>query len=136
MRDVAAASERLKKDQDARRARGDRRLRHGLRAGFAYLRQFSADSLKIDRTFIAGITSSRESAAIIHALVELGKLLGIETLAEGIEDPNQLVQLQQERCDHGQGFLFAHPSDGGRDRGPARGRGARPGTLSGPPRLL
>ena len=80
-------------------------------SSLAYLREFSADSLKIDRTFIAGIASSRESAAIIHALVELGKLLGIETLAEGIEDPNQLVQLQQERCDRGQGFLFAHPSD-------------------------
>jgi EAL domain-containing protein (putative c-di-GMP-specific phosphodiesterase class I) len=75
------------------------------------LRQFSADSLKIDRTFIAGMTDSRESAAIIHTLVELGKLLEIDTLAEGIEEPEQLTQLQDAQCDLGQGFLFAQPLD-------------------------
>ena len=110
MRDVAAASERLKKIK----ALGVRVAIDDFGTGsssLAYLRQFSADSLKIDRTFIAGITNSRESAAIIHALVELGKLLGIETLAEGIEEPGQLLQLQHERCDRGQGFLFAHPTD-------------------------
>jgi diguanylate cyclase (GGDEF)-like protein len=110
MRDVAAASKRLKKIK----ALGVRVAIDDFGTGsssLAYLREFSADSLKIDRTFIAGITNSKESAAIIHALVELGKLLGIETLAEGIEDPDQLVQLQHERCDRGQGFLFAHPSD-------------------------
>jgi EAL domain-containing protein (putative c-di-GMP-specific phosphodiesterase class I) len=47
--------------------------------------------------------------ALIHTLVQLGKTLGIETLAEGIEEEAQLQTLQRERCDHGQGFLFSRP---------------------------
>jgi len=44
-------------------------------------------------------------------LVQLGKALHIETLAEGIEDQSQLEALQREHCDHGQGFLFSRPLD-------------------------
>ena len=80
-------------------------------SSLAYLRQFPADALKIDRSFIGGITTSKASAALIHTLVQLGKTLDIETLAEGIEDPAQLETLQRERCDHGQGFLFSRPLD-------------------------
>ncbi len=80
-------------------------------SSLAYLRQFPVDALKIDRSFISGIAASSQSAAIIHTLVQLGKTLSIETLAEGIEDEDQLEQLQHERCDHGQGFLFARPLD-------------------------
>jgi len=110
MRDVPAASERLK----AIKAMGVRIAIDDFGTGsssLAYLRELSADSLKIDRAFIAEITDSGESAAIIHTLVQLGKLLGIDTLAEGIEEPGQLAELQREHCDHGQGFLFARPLD-------------------------
>jgi EAL domain-containing protein (putative c-di-GMP-specific phosphodiesterase class I) len=75
----------------------------------AYLRQFPADVLKIDRSFVSGIATSNESAALIHTLVQLGKSLHIETLAEGIEDQAQLEALQREHCDHRQGFLFSRP---------------------------
>jgi diguanylate cyclase (GGDEF)-like protein/PAS domain S-box-containing protein len=75
----------------------------------AYLRQFRVDALKIDRSFIRGIASSPESAALIHTLVQVGKSLNLETLAEGIEEPAQLRSLQRELCDQGQGFLFARP---------------------------
>lgn len=78
-------------------------------SSLAYLRQFPADTLKIDRSFIADIASCRESDALIHTLVQLGKSLGIETLAEGIEDESQLEALQREGCDHGQGFWFSRP---------------------------
>jgi diguanylate cyclase (GGDEF)-like protein len=78
-------------------------------SSLAYLRQFPADALKIDRSFISSIAASKQSTAIIHTLVQLGKTLGIETLAEGIEDHNQLEALQREHCDHGQGFLFSRP---------------------------
>jgi diguanylate cyclase (GGDEF)-like protein/PAS domain S-box-containing protein len=78
-------------------------------SSLAYLRQFPADALKIDRSFISGIASSKQSAALIHTLVQLGKALEIETLAEGIEDQIQLKTLQREQCDHGQGFLFSRP---------------------------
>jgi diguanylate cyclase (GGDEF)-like protein len=80
-------------------------------SSLAYLRQFPADALKIDRSFIEGIATSKASAALIHTLVQLGKALGIETLAEGIEDRAQLETLQREGCDHGQGFLFSRPLD-------------------------
>ncbi len=80
-------------------------------SSLAYLRQFPADSLKIDRSFIDGIATSKESAALVHTLVQLGKALHIETLAEGIEDRAQLQALQHEHCDQGQGFLFSRPLD-------------------------
>jgi EAL domain-containing protein (putative c-di-GMP-specific phosphodiesterase class I) len=80
-------------------------------SSLAYLRQFPVDTLKIDRSFVSGLGSSKESTALIHTLVQLGKTLNIETLAEGIEEPAQLEALQRERCDHGQGFLFARPLD-------------------------
>jgi EAL domain-containing protein (putative c-di-GMP-specific phosphodiesterase class I) len=80
-------------------------------SSLAYLRQFPVDALKIDRSFISSLGSSAEAAAIIQTLVQLGKTLRIDTLAEGIEDHDQLQHLQRARCDHGQGFLFARPLD-------------------------
>jgi len=80
-------------------------------SSLAYLRQFPVDALKIDRSFISGIAGSKGSAALIHTLVQLGKTLDIETLAEGIEERSQLETLQREHCDHGQGLLFSRPLD-------------------------
>jgi diguanylate cyclase (GGDEF)-like protein len=80
-------------------------------SSLAYLRQFPVDALKIDRSFISGIAGSKGSTALIHTLVQLGKTLDIETLAEGIEEQSQLKTLQREHCDHGQGFLFSRPLD-------------------------
>jgi diguanylate cyclase (GGDEF)-like protein len=80
-------------------------------SSLAYLRQFPVDALKIDRSFISGIAGSKGSAALIHTLVQLGKTLDIDTLAEGIEEQSQLETLQREDCDHGQGFLFSRPLD-------------------------
>ena len=78
-------------------------------SSLAYLQQFPVDSLKIDRSFIAGIAKSPEGDVLIHTLMQLGKGLHLETLAEGIEESAQLTQLQAEKCDVGQGFLFARP---------------------------
>ncbi len=78
-------------------------------SSLAYLRQFPVDTLKIDRAFVQGIASSKESAALIQTLIDLGKTLNLETLGEGIEDMAQLEHLQRARCDSGQGFLFARP---------------------------
>jgi EAL domain-containing protein (putative c-di-GMP-specific phosphodiesterase class I) len=65
--------------------------------------------LKIDRAFVRGVASPKQAAALTNTLVSLGKTLELETLAEGIEDPGQLQALRRQRCDQGQGFLFAHP---------------------------
>jgi diguanylate cyclase (GGDEF)-like protein len=78
-------------------------------SSLAYLQQFPVDALKIDRSFIAGIAGSPEASVLMHALIQLGKTLGIETLAEGIEERGQLHRLQREQCDTGQGYLFARP---------------------------
>jgi len=78
-------------------------------SSLAYLRQFPVDSLKIDRSFIASMADSTESAALVHTLIELGRALGLQTLAEGIENQKQLGRLRAEGCDQGQGFLFSRP---------------------------
>ncbi len=78
-------------------------------SSLAYLRQFPIDILKIDRSFVSGIADSKESAALVHTLVQLGKVLGIETIAEGVETNDQRSRLEDEKVDTGQGFLFARP---------------------------
>jgi diguanylate cyclase (GGDEF)-like protein len=78
-------------------------------SSLAYLQQFPVDTLKIDRSFIAGMGASPEGDALIHTLVQLGRALHLETLAEGIEEVAQLSQLQFERCQLGQGYLLARP---------------------------
>ncbi len=82
-------------------------------SSLAYLRQFPVDALKIDRSFVAAMGDSAESVALVHTLVQLGRTLGIETLAEGIEEQWQLERLQGENCERGQGFLFSRPVDPG-----------------------
>jgi diguanylate cyclase (GGDEF)-like protein/PAS domain S-box-containing protein len=78
-------------------------------SSMAYLRQFPVDVLKIDRSFVADMDGSPDATALIHTLVELGRTLGLITLAEGIEDASQLEGLRNERCDSGQGFIFSKP---------------------------
>lgn len=78
-------------------------------SSLAYLSQFPVDGLKIDRSFIASIDDSKEAGALIHVLLELGKTLGLTTVAEGIETSAQVSRLQEERCEGGQGFLLARP---------------------------
>ena len=80
-------------------------------SSLAYLRQFPIDILKIDRSFVSGIVDTKEAAALVHTLVQLGKALGLETIAEGVENNEQRRQLIAEKVDTGQGFLFARPLD-------------------------
>ena len=80
-------------------------------SSLAYLRQFPIDVLKIDRSFVSGIADTAEAAALVHTLVQLGKALGLETVAEGIENDAQRTHLTAENVDTGQGFLFARPLD-------------------------
>jgi diguanylate cyclase (GGDEF)-like protein/PAS domain S-box-containing protein len=78
-------------------------------SSLTYLRRFPIDELKIDRSFIGAIDGSRESTALLHTLVELGRTLGLSIVAEGIETCNQLEGLRSEHCAYGQGFIFARP---------------------------
>jgi diguanylate cyclase (GGDEF)-like protein len=78
-------------------------------SSLAYLQQFPVDTLKIDRSFISTMADSPESGSLIRTLVQLGKSLGLETLAEGIEETEQYSALERAHCDSGQGYLFARP---------------------------
>ncbi len=78
-------------------------------SSMSYLRQLPVDVLKIDRSFVSAMADSPQATAIVHSFVELGRTLGLKTLAEGIEDDAQLLELSAQACDAGQGFLLAKP---------------------------
>jgi diguanylate cyclase (GGDEF)-like protein len=80
-------------------------------SSLAHLQRFPVDALKIDRSFISQLAVNPEGETIIRTLVQLGKALSLETLAEGIEREQELLLLQSEQCDSGQGFLFARPME-------------------------
>jgi len=75
----------------------------------AYLQQFPVDTLKIDQSFVSRLESSTEGAALVRTILQMGRDLNLETLAEGIETPGQLARLRSESCTNGQGYLLAHP---------------------------
>jgi EAL domain-containing protein (putative c-di-GMP-specific phosphodiesterase class I) len=78
-------------------------------SSLSYLRQFPVDILKIDRSFINTITDREKIPAIVRGLLDLGRTLQLETVAEGIESDAQLGQLRDQNCELGQGYLFARP---------------------------
>ena len=80
-------------------------------SSLAHLKQFPVDCLKIDRAFTSAIATSPESDALIGTLVQLGRDLGLSTLAEGIERPGQIDHLRGEHVSEGQGFLLSRPLD-------------------------
>jgi diguanylate cyclase (GGDEF)-like protein len=98
-------------------------------SSLAYLRQFPIDVMKIDQSFVGSMADSPESAAVVHTMVQLGKVLGLKTIAEGVENNEQLVRLRAEGVDLIQGFLFARPmgvAEAGRLLGTAPVAGVRP----------
>ncbi len=70
-----------------------------------HLRMLKFDRIKIDRSFVASMSRDQESAAIIKALLGLGHGLGIKTVVEGVETPQQREALIEEGCDQEQGVL-------------------------------
>jgi diguanylate cyclase (GGDEF)-like protein/PAS domain S-box-containing protein len=78
-------------------------------ASLADLGQFPIDTLKIDRAFVAAMADSPAAASSVYTLVQLGRALGIETHAEGIEQDWQLAGLRDLQCTFGQGSLFSQP---------------------------
>jgi EAL domain-containing protein (putative c-di-GMP-specific phosphodiesterase class I) len=67
--------------------------------------------LKIDQLFIQRLSHERSAENMVHAQIQMAKAMGIETLAEGVERPEQLAFLKNERCDSAQGFLLCRPLD-------------------------
>jgi diguanylate cyclase (GGDEF)-like protein len=82
-------------------------------SSLSYLRRFPIDVLKIDQSFIRGLSDDRNDAALVSAIINLGKGLGLKVIAEGIETAEQLAFLKAHHCEEGQGYFFskALPAD-------------------------
>ncbi|MNY61707.1 Cyclic di-GMP phosphodiesterase Gmr [compost metagenome] len=78
-------------------------------SSLSYLRSFPFDKIKIDRSFMADVTTRADSQAIIQAVIGLGKSLGMSTTAEGIETEEQLAMVRAQGVSEVQGFLFSPP---------------------------
>jgi len=78
-------------------------------SSMAYLKDFEVNTLKIDRSFIAGFAQSSTSKVILKNMITLGNDLGLKVIAEGIETPEQEKTLKQFNCDVGQGYLLTKP---------------------------
>ncbi len=78
-------------------------------SSLTYLCSFPFDKIKIDRSFIAGMESRRDCAAVVQTVINLANSLGITSLAEGVETPKQLDDLRRQGCQEFQGFLFSKP---------------------------
>jgi len=78
-------------------------------SSLSYLRRFPIDTLKIDQSFVQDIDGDTEEAAIVSAIIAMGKSLKLHVVAEGIETRQQLAFLQSLHCAEGQGYYFNRP---------------------------
>jgi len=78
-------------------------------SSLSYLQLFPFDKIKIDKSFVAKLSSRHDCAAIVCAITGLARTLSIDTIAEGVESPEQLALLCAAGCTQAQGFLFGHP---------------------------
>jgi EAL domain-containing protein (putative c-di-GMP-specific phosphodiesterase class I) len=74
-----------------------------------YVKKFPVDRIKIDQSFVRNLSTDANDAAIVRAIVTLGKSLGLEIVAEGVETAEQLARLRAEGCDEVQGYYFGKP---------------------------
>lgn len=78
-------------------------------SSFSYLKRFPIDKLKVDQSFVRDIVTDADDAAIVRVIIELGRILKMKTIAEGVETSQQLAFLTQQGCGHVQGYLFGRP---------------------------
>lgn len=78
-------------------------------SSLGYLKRFTIDRVKIDRTFIRDLTSNPDDAAIVHAIISMTASLGLEAVAEGVESSEQREYLLGHGCVLMQGYLFGRP---------------------------
>ncbi|QSA96475.1 bifunctional diguanylate cyclase/phosphodiesterase [Methylococcus sp. EFPC2] len=78
-------------------------------SSMSYLKRFPITQLKIDRSFVDGIPDNKENAAIVRAIIALGRSLDIDLIAEGVETGEQAEFLEREHCPHIQGYYYSRP---------------------------
>jgi diguanylate cyclase (GGDEF)-like protein/PAS domain S-box-containing protein len=86
-------------------------------SSLSYLLRFPADTLKLDRAFVAGLGKGGRHVQIVGAIVSLARGLGMDVVAEGVETTEQHARLNILGCSLGQGYLFGRPLDSKRARG-------------------
>lgn len=108
LRNLAQAASALK----ALRGLGFRTALDDFGAGFCnfrYLRELPLDALKLDKAMLEGVPGDHTALAVLRAMLQLGKALGLAVYAEGIESEIQRAAITAEGCDYWQGFLRAQP---------------------------
>ncbi len=80
-------------------------------SSLSHLRRFPLDTLKIDRSFVSEMENSSDSRAIVQMIVSLGRSLGMEIVAEGVEGAKQAGLLESLGCEYAQGYFFSKPID-------------------------
>jgi diguanylate cyclase (GGDEF)-like protein len=78
-------------------------------SSLAYLQKLPIDRLKIDRSFVQGFEADRDGSAIVKAVIGIGRSLGMEVLAEGVETAGQLARVQEAGCQLAQGYFLGRP---------------------------
>jgi diguanylate cyclase (GGDEF)-like protein/PAS domain S-box-containing protein len=81
-------------------------------SSLSYLRQFPFDILKIDQSFVASMVDSAQAETMVRTMIQLGRRLKLEVIAEGVESQEQLDLLRRMHCHQVQGYLFSRPIDG------------------------
>jgi EAL domain-containing protein (putative c-di-GMP-specific phosphodiesterase class I) len=78
-------------------------------SSLAYLKRFPVDLLKIDKSFVDGVAQRGHDTRIVEAIISLGHALGLQVIAEGVETPDQLIELRALGSELGQGYFFGRP---------------------------
>jgi EAL domain-containing protein (putative c-di-GMP-specific phosphodiesterase class I) len=78
-------------------------------SSLSYIVRLPIDSIKIDKSFVQNINSSKEAKAIVSTIINLCKSLNLNVIAEGIESKLELDYLRSNQCDIGQGYYFSKP---------------------------
>ena len=78
-------------------------------SSLAYLSRFAVDKVKIDQSFVRGLTTSSGDAAIVRAIIQMARSMGLRTIAEGVEEQHLYDYLRAQHCDEAQGYHIGHP---------------------------
>jgi EAL domain-containing protein (putative c-di-GMP-specific phosphodiesterase class I) len=78
-------------------------------SSLSYLKSLPLDKIKIDKSFVQDVLEDDDDATIVRAIIQLGKSLGMQVIAEGVETLEQEAYIVAEGCHEGQGYLYSRP---------------------------